>query len=70
MRFVAPFSGQAIADHTIVGEAIGGEEARLFWRNKSNRVIGEKPPNPVGTKEENRCKESQVHLAFLLLIVH
>ena len=70
MRFVAPFVGQAIASQTIVGRAIRGEEARSLWRRKSDRLIGEKPLNLVGTKEENRCRKSQVHLAFLLLIVN
>ena len=37
---------------------------------KNNSLISEKPPNPVGTKEENRYKKSQVHLAFLLLVVN
>ena len=70
MYFVALFASQAIASQTIIGRAIGGEEARFLWRKKSDKLIGEKPPNPVGTKEENRCIKSQVHLAFLLLVVN
>ena len=37
---------------------------------KNNSSISKKPPNPVGTKEENRYGKSQVHLAFLLLVVN
>ena len=28
-----------------------------FGRRKNNRLIGKKPPNPVGTEEENQCKK-------------
>ena len=70
MRFIAPFAGQAVAGQTMIGGAIGGEEERLLWRKKSDRLINEKSPNQVKAKEENRCKKSQVHLAFLLLVVN
>ena len=42
----------------------------VLEREKNNSLIGEKPPNLVGTKKENRCRKSQVHLAFLLLLVN
>ena len=42
----------------------------VLEREKNNSSIGEKTPNPVRTKEENRCRKSQVHLAFLLLVVN
>ena len=42
----------------------------VLEREKNNSSIGEKPPNLVGTKEENRYRKSQVHLAFLLLVVN
>ena len=28
-----------------------------FGERKNDRLIGKKPPNPIGTKEENRCKK-------------
>ena len=37
---------------------------------KNNSLIVEKPSNPMGTKEENRYRKSQVYLAFLLFIVN
>ena len=62
---------QAIAGQTIVGWDIGGATSiREIALEKNNSSIGEKPFNPVGTKEENQYRKSQVHLAFLLLIVN
>ena len=42
----------------------------VFEREKNNNSIGKKPPNPVGTKKENRCRKSQVYLVFLLFVVN
>ena len=62
---------QAIAGQTIVGWAIGGTTSiRKIALEKNNSSISEKPPNPMGTKEENRYRKSQVHLAFLFLVVN
>ena len=44
-------------------------EEVVLEREKNNSSISEKPPNPVGTKEESRCRKSQV-LAYLLLVVN
>ena len=58
MRFVAPFSSQAIAGQTIVNWAIGrATSIREIVLEKNNSSIGEKPPNPEGTKEENRWRK-------------
>ena len=71
MRFVALFAGQAIAGQIIVSWAIGrATSIREIVLEKNNNLIGKKPPNPVGIKEENWCRKSQVCLAYLLLIVN
>ena len=41
----------------------------VLEREKNNSLIGEKPPNPMGTKKESQCRKSQV-LAYLLLVVN
>ena len=56
---------------TIVGWAI--RKTTLIKKialEKNNSLISEKPLNPVGTKEENQCKKSKIHLAFLFFIVN
>ena len=71
MRLVVPFAGQAFVGQTIVSWAIGGATSiKEIALKKNNSSIGEKPPNPVGPKEENWYKKSQVHLAFLFLVVN
>ena len=70
MRFVAPFAGQAIVGQIIVGWAIKrATSIREIALEKSNNLIGEKPPNLMGTKEKNRYRKLQI-LAFLLLVVN
>ena len=54
MRFIAPFASQTIVGQTIVGWAIRKVTSiRGIARENNNSLIGKKPPNPVGTKEEN-----------------
>ena len=58
MHFIAPFSDQAIAGQTFGGWAIEGAMLiKEIALEKNNSLIGEKPPNSVGTKEENRYKK-------------
>ena len=59
MYFIVPFSGQAIVGQIIISWAIGGATSiREIALEKNNISIGEKPSNPVGTKEEDQFRKS------------
>ena len=62
---------QAITSPTLASWAAALKRGEIAFRDKKNNSsIGEKPTNLVETEEENRCRKSQVHLAFLLPIVN
>ena len=46
------------------------EKRDRYREMKNNSSVGKKPPNPVGTKEKNQCRKSQVCLGFLFLVVN
>ena len=68
------FASQVIASQTILGWAIGGAALMkgqvVLEREKNNSLIVKKPPNLVETKRENRYRNFQIYLAFLLLLVN
>ena len=61
---------QAIAGQTIISWSIRrATSIKEITLEKNNNSIGKKPLNPVGIKEKNRYKKSQV-LAFLLFVIN
>ena len=65
-RFCLVLRGRAVGGRTIKGRDHRSSSHRRcdvnkrqgrFGGRKNDRLIGKKPPNPVGTKEENQCRK-------------